>query len=133
MSKSKELPEDLAAFRASYAELFGTVPPLPEKKFAFSADVDPDFLRVAETLRARAFYSKSFDQKQTQLMLFGMLLAIESGAARFHAVAARRAGATWEELHTVVELASAVRALGPLNQGSAMLEELRSAEPQGGG
>lgn len=30
MAKPDELPEDLARFRASYAELFGSVPPLPE-------------------------------------------------------------------------------------------------------
>lgn len=60
-------------------------------------------------------------------MLSGLLLALGAGAARYHAIAARRAGATWDELHTVVELASVVRALGPLNQGSALPEELRSA------
>lgn len=127
MAKPDDLPDDLAAFRASYASLFGSVPPLPEKKFAFSGDVAPDFLRIAEALRAHAFDSNVFDTKQTQLMLFGMLLATESHAARFHAIAARRVGATWQELHKVVELAAAVRALGPLNQGSAMLEELRAA------
>lgn len=127
-----DLPEDLARFRASYAELFGAVPPLPERKFSFSGDVDPDFLRAVEALRARAFGSAAFDTKQTQLMLFGMLLATESGAARFHAVAARRAGASWEELHAVVALACAVRALGPMNQGSALLDELRDAERRGG-
>ncbi len=52
------LPEDLEAFRQSYEELFGAVPPLAAAKFDFSGTVDPDFVRVAETLRWRAFYSK---------------------------------------------------------------------------
>ena len=66
--------------------------------------------------------------KTTQLILFGMLLSSGAGAARYHALAARRAGASWEELHKVVELASAVASLGPLNNGSAILNELRTDE-----
>ena len=123
------LPPDLAAFRDSYADLFGSVPPLPDAKFAFSSTVDPQALRLAEQSRAHAFYSDVFDAKTTQLLLFGMLLAGGAEAARFHGRAARRAGATWEELHKVAELASVVVGLGPLNQGSALLKQLRDDEP----
>ncbi|MBA2677853.1 MAG: carboxymuconolactone decarboxylase family protein [Ktedonobacteraceae bacterium] len=125
---SRQLPPDLASFRDSYAEMFGSVPPLPAKKFEFSADVDPQALRLAEQLRAHAFYSDVFDTKTTQLLLFAMLLANGSGAARHHAQAARRAGATWEELQKVVELAGVVTALGPLNSGGALLQDLRTEE-----
>lgn len=119
---------DLAAFRDSYADLFGSVPPLPAAKFEFSADVDPEALRLVEQLRAHAFDSNLFDTKTTQLILFGMLVAQGAGAAKFHAIAARRAGATWEELHKVTELAATVAALGPFNNGSALLNELRANE-----
>lgn len=128
MPQTNSLPPDIAAFRDSYAELFGFLPPLPTAKFEFSADIDPEALRLAEQLRAHAFYSNVFDSKTTQLILFGMLLTTSAGAARFHALAARRAGATWEELHKVVELATAVAALGPINNGSALLNELRTEE-----
>ncbi|MBD2772237.1 carboxymuconolactone decarboxylase family protein [Iningainema tapete] len=131
MTTNNQLPSDLAVFRNSYAELFGSVPPLPAAKFEFSGDVDPEALRLAEQLRAHAFYSDIFDTKTTQLMLFGMLLTSGAGAAKFHAIAARKAGATWEELHKVAELASAVVALGPLNNGSAILNELRTDEAKG--
>jgi alkylhydroperoxidase/carboxymuconolactone decarboxylase family protein YurZ len=132
MSDSKgELPADLAAFRDGYRELFGWIPPLPAAKFEFSGDIAPEFLRLAEQLRAHAFFSGVFDVKTTQLMLFGMLLIVGAGAARFHAIAARRSGATWEELHKVVELSSAVAALGPLNNGSALLSEIRAGEATG--
>lgn len=57
-----------------------------------------------------------------------MLLSNGTGAARYHALAARRAGASWKELHKVAELASAVASLGPLNNGSAILNELRTDE-----
>ena len=123
-----DLPPDLAAFRDSYATLFGTVPPLPAAKFGFSAAVDPESLRLSEQARAHAFYSDVFDVKTTNLLIFGMLLAQESPAAPFHALAARRAGATWQELHKVAELASVVQSLGPLNNGAAFLKKMEEEE-----
>src|SRR5262245_13969670 len=117
---------ELEKFRDSYVEMFGTLPPLPAGRFAFSGEMNPEFLRDAERLRAKAFYNKSFDMKTTQLILFGMLLVEHNQlGAQAHAAAARRAGASWDELHTVVELASATGALSPFNQGSAMLNGIR--------
>lgn len=127
--KEKELDAELANFRDSYVEMFGSLPPLPSGRFALSGEIDPEFLRDAERLRARAFYNKAFDMKTTQLILFGMLLVEHNQiAAQAHADAARRAGASWEELHTVVELASATGALYPFNQGSAVLNAMREKE-----
>jgi 4-carboxymuconolactone decarboxylase len=127
--KKEDLPEDLKKFRDSYVEMFGVLPPLPAGRFAFSGDVDPEALRLWEELRARAFYNDVFDMKTTQLILFGMLLVEHNQiAAQAHAAAARRAGASWEELHKVVELASATGALYPANQGSALLNALRETD-----
>lgn len=125
---TQSLPPDLAAFQDSYASLFGSIPPLPAAKFEFSTDIDPEALRLVEQLRVHAFDSDVFDTKTTQLILFGMLIAQGAGAARFHAIAARRTGATWQELHKVMELAAAVAALSPFNNGSALLNELRTNE-----
>jgi alkylhydroperoxidase/carboxymuconolactone decarboxylase family protein YurZ len=125
----KDLPADLVEFRDSYVEMFGTLPPLPAARFQFSGDVNPEFLRIAELLRAHAFYNDVFDMKTTQLILFGMLLVEHNQiAAQAHAAAARRAGASWQELHKVVELAAATGALYPSNQGSALLNGLREKE-----
>jgi 4-carboxymuconolactone decarboxylase len=128
VSPTDELPPDLVQFRESYAELFGTLPPLPAARFTFSGEVNPEFLRHTERLRAHAFYSDVFDVKTTHLILFGMLLVEHNAAAQVHALAARRAGASWQELHKVVELASTTGALAPANQGSAMLKTLRDKE-----
>jgi alkylhydroperoxidase/carboxymuconolactone decarboxylase family protein YurZ len=125
---ASDLPEDLKTFRETYVALFGHLPTLPAARFEFSGEVDPQFLRLAEELRAHAFYSDVFDVKTTQLILFGMLLVEHNPAAQMHAIAARRAGATWAELHKVVELASATKSLGPANQGSAMLKAVRDKE-----
>ena len=125
---SNEREKELTRFRDTYAELFGMVPPLPAARFEFSGDINPEFLRLSERLRAHAFYSEVFDIKTTNLILFGMLLIEHNPAAQMHALAARRAGATWQELHKVVELAAATQSLGPANQGSSMLKSLRDKE-----
>ena len=128
-SKKKKLPADLAKFRDTYVKLFGTLPPLPAARFEFSGEVNPEFLRLSEKMRAHAFYSDVIDGKSTQLILFGMLLVEHNPiGAQAHALAARRLGASWEELHKVVELASTTGAFGPANQGSKLLKELRDKE-----
>jgi len=128
VTDENDLPEDLAKFRETYVALFGSWPALPAARFAFASEVDPQALRLLEALRAHAFYSDVFDVKTTNLMLFGMLLVEHHPAAQMHALAARRAGASWQELHKVVELASATGALAPANQGAALLQGLREKE-----
>ena len=123
-----KLPDDLAKFRDTYVELFGMFPKLPRARFEISGEIDPEFLRLSEQLRAHAFYSDVFDPKTTHLILFGMLLIEHNPAAQMHALAARRAGASWQELHKVVELASATGSLAPANLGGGMLKDLRDKE-----
>jgi alkylhydroperoxidase/carboxymuconolactone decarboxylase family protein YurZ len=125
-----ELPSDLAKFRDTYVALFGMLPQLPAARFEFSGEVNPEFLRLSEQLRAHAFYSDVFDVKTTQLILFGMLLVEHNPAAQMHAIAARRAGASWEELHKVIELAAATGSLGPANRGGAILKDVRDKESE---
>lgn len=122
---------DLEAAKQTYLDMFGEMPPLPAAKFAFMTTTDPGALARIEELRAGAFLSPVFDQKTTQLMIFAILIAEGAGPAQWHAIAARRAGASWEELGHVVELVAAVKALGPANQGGAMLAKLRSDESSG--
>jgi 4-carboxymuconolactone decarboxylase len=127
-----DIAAEIAAFRDGYVEMFGLLPPLPAARFSFSGTVNPAFLHKTEALRAEAFYSDVLDMKTTQLILFGMLLAEHNQAgAQAHAAAARRAGATWPELHKVVELAAATGALSAANTGSALLKTLDDKE-QGG-
>ena len=61
--------KEIDAFRNSYAEMFGEVPPLPKAKFEFSSDIDPEALILVEKLRAHAFYNDVFDMKTTQLII----------------------------------------------------------------
>ncbi len=121
---------DLEAFRQSYAELFGVVPPLPEARMAFSGTVAAEFALLAEQIRAHALAPQGmFDVKLIQMICFGMLLVEGHEAAYWHALAARRNGASWQELHKIVELATAITSgFGALNRGGALLAKLRKEE-----
>ncbi|MBX5448560.1 carboxymuconolactone decarboxylase family protein [Thermogemmatispora sp.] len=124
--------EQLAELRQRYAELIGFVPPRVQARTDLLARLDPDFLLLQEEIRRRAMYPSCFDTKTAQLMLFGMLLVLLSDAAHLHARAARRVGATWEELNAVVNLAFLFRGLPAGNLGAQILQELAAAEGQQG-
>jgi alkylhydroperoxidase/carboxymuconolactone decarboxylase family protein YurZ len=118
---------ELAAIRAPYETLIGFVPPRIVARTDLLARLDPELLRLEEAARLRAMYPACFDVKTSQLMLFGILLALMSDAARLHAIAARRAGASWEELSAVVGLAYLFRGLPAANLGSEILQRMAEA------
>jgi alkylhydroperoxidase/carboxymuconolactone decarboxylase family protein YurZ len=113
---------------AIYQELLGFVPPRIEARLAVTGALDPDLLDLQERLRAHAMYPRCFDVKTAQLMLFGMLLMDLSDAAQLHALAARRAGATWEELQATVSLCFLFRGLSAANRGAEILANLAKRE-----
>jgi len=119
---------ELAAIRAPYEALIGFVPPRIMARTDLLARLDPDLLRLEEAARLRAMYPTCFDVKTSQLMLFGILLALMGDAARLHAIAARRAGASWEELSAVVSLAFLFRGLPAANLGAEIIQKMAEAE-----
>ena len=119
---------ELAALRAPYEALIGSVPPRIMARSELGARLDPELLQLQEAVRTRAMYPACFDVKTAQLMLFGILLALMGDAARLHAIAARRAGASWEELHAVVGLAYLFRGMPAANLGAEVLLKLAEAE-----
>jgi 4-carboxymuconolactone decarboxylase len=137
MSQSGEqdkLPElqldaqELEAMRQHYVDLIGFVPPRIQARTDLLGRLDPELLSLQEAIRTRAMYPSCFDTKTAQLMLFGMLLVQLTDAAHLHARAARRAGATWEELSAVVNLAFLFRGLSAANRGAQILQELAAEE-----
>lgn len=120
----------LEAHRAVYAELIGFVPPRIVARTDLLGRLDPDLLAMQEQLRQRAMYPSCFDVKTAQLMLFGMLLMTLADATRLHAIAARRAGATWEELSAVVNLAFLFRGLPAANLGAQIIQEIAASESE---
>ena len=66
--------------------------------------------------------------KTVQLMLFGMLLMDLNDAAPLHCIAARKAGASWEELQAVINLAFLFRGLSAANRGAEILANVAKRE-----
>ena len=114
----------LEEMRQKYVELIGFVPPRIQARTDLLGRLDPQFLTMQEELRLHAMYPECFDTKTAQLMLFGMLLVLLSDAAHLHARAAYRAGASWEELSAVANLAFLFRGLPAANLGAQIIQEI---------
>jgi len=111
-----------------YRELIGFLPPRIEARINVTGALDPVLLDMQEKMRAHAMYPKCFDVKTSQLMLFGMLLMDMNDAAPLHGIAARRAGASWEEMQAVVSLAYLFRGLSAANRGAELLANIAKRE-----
>jgi alkylhydroperoxidase/carboxymuconolactone decarboxylase family protein YurZ len=109
-------------------ELIGFVPPRIEARMAVTGAIDPALLDMQEKMREHAMYPKCFDVKTAQLMLFGMLLMDLSDAAQLHAIAARKAGASWEEMQAVISLCFLFRGLPAANRGAEILANVAKRE-----
>jgi len=111
-----------------YEELIGFLPPRIEARLNVTGAIDPEIIGLQEQMREHAMYPKCFDVKTAQLMLFGMLLMDMSDAAALHGIAARRAGASWEEMQAVISLCFLFRGLPAANRGAEMLANIAKRE-----
>jgi 4-carboxymuconolactone decarboxylase len=123
-----KLDPDHETREAGYQAMVGFTPPRVKARLAISGALDPTLLGLQESIRAHAFSTPCFDEKTTQLMVFGIMLGQLNDAAKIHAVAARRAGATWEELHAVIGLCFTFRGMPAANRGTEMLAEVAMQE-----
>jgi alkylhydroperoxidase/carboxymuconolactone decarboxylase family protein YurZ len=132
-SSSAPLPErqlsdeQVQEYRDFYVELLGFVPPRIQARTDLLARLDPELLTMQEELRRHCMYPDCFDTKTAQLMLFAILLTNLQDAAKLHALAAYRAGASFEELSAVVNLVFLFRGLSAANLGAEILQGLASS------
>lgn len=124
--------EQVKEYRDFYVELLGFVPPRIQARTDLLARLDPELLTMQEELRRHCMYPECFDTKTSQLMLFAILLTNLQDAAKLHALAAYRAGATFEELSAVVNLVFLFRGLSAANLGAEILQGIakQAAEPE---
>lgn len=114
--------EQVEKIRDVYVELIGFVPPRIQARTDLLARLDPELLTMQEELRRHCMYPPCFDTKTSQLFLFAILLTNLQDAAKLHALAAYRAGATFEELSAVVNLVFLFRGLSAANLGAEILQ-----------
>jgi 4-carboxymuconolactone decarboxylase len=130
MGEYADKKETLAHRAAIYQELLGFVPPRIEARLHVTGALDPQMLDLQERMREHGMYPKCFDVKTAQLMLFGMLLMDMSDAAQLHAIAARRGGASWEEMQAVISLCFLFRGLPAANRGAEILANIAKRESE---
>ena len=119
----RQIPdEQVEEYRSFYFDLLGFVPPRIQARTDLLARLDPELLTIQEELRRHCMYPECFDTKTSQLMLFAILLTNLQDAAKLHALAAYRAGATFEELSAVVNLVFLFRGLSAANLGAEILQ-----------
>ena len=127
-SSSAHLPErritdeQVEEYRNFYIELLGFVPPRIQARTDLLARLDPELLTMQEDLRRHCMYPDCFDTKTSQLFIFAIMLTNLQDAAKLHALAAYRAGATFEELTAVVNFVFLFRGLSAANLGAEILQ-----------
>ena len=118
-------------YQKIYEELIGFTPPRIQARVKLGLEVDPELLDMVEKIRARAMYPKCMDIKAAQLILFGILLSHVAPAAEFHARAAKRAGASKEELHATAALAFLFRGLPAFNLAAEVINKIFAEDAAG--
>ena len=114
----------LADIEAVYEDMIGFVPPKVRKRLHASEAIDPETLRIVERWRLNALTPAALEQKTVQLMAFAILLVQGSAAAKNHAHAAIKAGASKEELHAAAGIANLFRGIAAFNHAGEVLAEL---------
>lgn len=122
MTKTKE------EYFEIYNELLDYVPPRIQNRVKLGLECDPDLLDKVEEVRKAAMYPDCMDVKTAQMILFAVLLAHLAPAAKIHLTAAKRAGATKEEMHAVAGLTFLFRGLSAFNIGAEMISEVYAAD-----
>jgi 4-carboxymuconolactone decarboxylase len=119
-------PGSAGAVRTAYRELLGFVPACLDRGDALAAET---LLRgLHEQMRLRALIPAAIDSKTAHLMLLAMLLVQHGATAVAQASAARRAGASWDELRAVADMAFLLHGLPAANRGDELLAALAERE-----
>lgn len=128
MPASSEQNERIEYFLQTYRDLMGFVPPRIQARFDRLRDSNPDLLLAEETVRNLISYTDKLDPKTTQLILFAVLAVNLKDATKLHGWAARRAGASWDELQATLDLAYLFGGLSVANHAPAILDGIAELE-----
>ena len=109
-----------------YRELIGFVPPCADARDA--ATLESMLRGMHEQMRLRKLTPGAIDAKTAHLMLLAMLLNEHGAAAATQGIAARRAGASWDELRGAVRLVFMLHGLRGANRGDEFLTALALRE-----
>jgi alkylhydroperoxidase/carboxymuconolactone decarboxylase family protein YurZ len=119
----RQIPdEQVESYREFYEALIGFLPPRIRARTDLLARLDPELLEMQEDLRKHCMYPPEFDVKTAQLFIWAIMLTQLNTAAKLHAIAALRAGATLQELQAVTNLVFLFRGLSAANLGAELIQ-----------
>jgi len=123
----------LGRIRAGYVELAGHVPASIETRLALAERAGRvRAVEAIESVRDELIMANPLGRKTGQLVQFGQLVALgREGPARLHAGAARRAGASVEELVGVAELALITAGMPAYSLGVEIVADLVAQDAGG--
>ncbi|MDL2210320.1 hypothetical protein LJC26_05910 [Desulfovibrio sp. OttesenSCG-928-O18] len=125
---SRVAPE--ADLEATYKAMVGFVPPRVRTRLSITGALDPEILVMQEKIRDHVLAPQCFDDKMVQLFVFAILLGQLNDAALVHARAARKAGASWEEMQAVIGLCYLFRGVSCANRGAEVLAKVAMEEAE---
>ena len=125
---SAEQQAEIDRYLDTYRELMGFVPPRVAARFERLTETNPELLLAQEKVRNLISYSDAIDPKTAQLILFAVLAVQLRDAAKLHGLAARRAGATWEELQATLDLAYLFGGTSVTNHSPQILADIAELE-----
>lgn len=116
--------------REAYVDLFGTFPEAIERRLDLAERTGRlRAVEVVEAMRQQLIHENPLGLKTQQLVHFGQLLALgRREPAILHARAARRAGATTEELFGVAETALVTAGMPSYSLGVGVIADLIQQE-----
>jgi 4-carboxymuconolactone decarboxylase len=125
---SAEKQAEIDRYLQTYREMAGFVPPRIQARFDRLSRTNPELLLAQEKVRNLITYTDALDQKTVQLILFAVLSVQLRDAAKIHGHAARRAGASWEELQATIDLAYLFGGVSIANHAPSILEGIAELE-----
>ena len=129
MPESPKIPEAFRRFvEPYYVDAFGSMPPVPGERLSLSDNPGRDLNVRLEEARASALFGDGIDKKTAQLLAFALLTGSGSPGGIWHARAARRYGATFEELYRTLEIATFFKGVQALNDGGRSLGQIWKEE-----
>ena len=89
-----------------YVEPYGEVPPALVGRMKCGAELAPEYNMSVEKMRASALFSDVLDAKTTNLIVLGILAGAGTPGCYYHVKAARKYGASWDEIFKTAEIST---------------------------
>ena len=122
--------EEFENYLDTYREMLGFVPPRVQARFNKLGEENPELLLAQEKVRALVLDTPTLEEKTKQLILFAVLAAQFRDAVVTHGLAARRAGASWEELQATLDLVYLFGGVSVANHAPKILADIKAKEEQ---